>query len=137
MPARFLPLTPPGPALGQAEVEPIPIARELAQAVSDAIRALMTNPTTPEIYAKEACWRDLRSRRWSQVMILQNKISNFLASQDKEINVTDSEWTLMDNVISCVQAIQDIEHQSSESTLKTVATLVGVAGGVATLIAFL
>lgn len=136
-PPRFLPRTPAGPALAQAEAEPIPIARELAQAVSDAIKALTLNPTTPEVYAKEACWRDLRSRRWSQVTVMQNKISNFLATQEKEMSVTDAEWTLMDNVISCVQSIQDIEHQGTESTLKTVATLVGVAGGVATLLALL
>jgi len=134
-PSRFTPRI----QLGQAEVapEPIPIARELAQAVRDSIQALMQNPTTPEVYAKEACWRDLRSRRWSQVTALQNRISNFLMSQDTEMNVSDAEWTLMDSVISCVQSIYDIEHQSAESTLKTVATLVGVAGGVATLLALL
>lgn len=132
-PSRFTPRA----QLGQAEAEPITIARELAQAVSDAIRALMQNPTTPEVYAKEPCWRDLRSRRWSQVTALQNRITNFLSGQDKEMIVSDQEWTLMDSAISCVESISAIEHQSTESTLKTVATLVGVAGGVATLLALL
>jgi hypothetical protein len=120
-----------------AAPEPIPVSRELAQAVSDAIQALMHNPTTPEIYAKEACWRDLRSRRWSQVTALQNRVANFLAGQDKEMSVTDADWTLMDGVIGCVEAISAFEHQSTESTLKTVATLIGVVGGAATLIALL
>ena len=137
-PPRFAPRAYLGLSLGQAEApEPITITRELGQAVGDAIKALIQNPTTPEVYAKEACWRDLRSRRWSQVIALQNRISNFMASQDKEMVVSDSEWTLMDSVIGCVDAISALEHQSTDSTLKTVATLIGVAGGVATLLALL
>lgn len=136
-PPRFYPRTSPSPALGQDEAQPITIARELAQAVKDAIQALMQNPTTPEIYAKEACWRDLRSRRWPQITGLQNRINSFLAGQDKEMIVTDQEWTLMDSVIGCVEAISAFQQQSNESTLKTVGTLIGVAGGLATLIALL
>src|SRR5258705_11719626 len=105
-PVRFVPRMPLGRVLGQeATAEQIPIVRELAQAVSDAIKALIQNPTTPEVYAKEACWRDLRSRRWPQVTALQNRISNFMASQDKEMTVTDAEWALMDNALACVEAI--------------------------------
>lgn len=53
------------------------------------------------------------------------------------MSVTDADWTLMDGVIGCVEAISAFEHQSTESTLKTVATLIGVVGGAATLIALL
>lgn len=123
--------------LGQAESEPITITRELAQAVSEAIQTLTQNPGDPEVYTKEACWRDLRSRRWSHVQALQNKIANFLPTQNGEMAVTDQEWSLIESVIECVESISSLSHQSTESTLKTVGTLIGVAGGVATLLALL
>ena len=136
-PPRFLPRTLAGPALAQADVEPITITRELAQAVSDAIRALTQNPGNPEVYTKEACWRDLRSRKWSHLTALQNRISRFLATQDQELSVSDQEWALVEEVIECVESIGALSRQSTESTLKTVGALVGVAGGLATLIALL
>jgi len=94
-----------GPALAQADVEPITITRDLAQAVNEAIQTLVQNPGSPEVYTKEACWRDLRSRRWSHVQALQNKISNFLSTQGTDLEVTDQEWSLIENVIECVEAI--------------------------------
>ena len=136
-PPRFLPRTRAGPVLAQADVEPITITRDLAQAVNEAIQTLVQNPGSPEVYTKEACWRDLRSRRWSHVQALQNKISNFLSTQGTDLEVTDQEWSLIENVIECVEAIGSLTHQSTESTLKTVGALVGVAGGLATLIALL
>jgi len=136
-PPRFLPRTLAGPVLAQADVEPITITRDLAQAVNEAIQTLVQNPGSPEVYTKEACWRDLRSRRWSHVQALQNKISNFLSTQGTDLEVTDQEWSLIENVIECVEAIGSLTHQSTESTLKTVGALVGVAGGLATLIALL
>ena len=132
-----MPRTLAGPALAQADVEPITITRELAQAVNEAIQTLIQNPGSPEVYTKEACWRDLRSRRWGHVQALQNKIANFLPGNDPELVVTDQEWSLIENVIECVEAIGALSHQSTESTLKTVGALVGVAGGLATLIALL
>jgi hypothetical protein len=136
-PPRFSPIMLAGPALAQADVEPITITRDLAQAVNEAIQTLVQNPGSPEVYTKEACWRDLRSRRWSHVQALQNKISNFLSTQGTDLEVTDQEWSLIENVIECVEAIGSLTHQSTESTLKTVGALVGVAGGLATLIALL
>ena len=136
-PPRFLPIKLAGPVLAQAEVEPITITRDLAQAVNEAIQTLVQNPGSPEVYTKEACWRDLRSRRWGHVQALQNKISNFLSTQGTDLEVTDQEWSLIENVIECVEAIGALSHQSTESTLKTVGALVGVAGGLATLIALL
>jgi hypothetical protein len=135
-PPRFIPRTPPGLALGQV-AEPITITRELAEAVSEAIRMLVQDPGDPEIYTREACWRDLRSRRWSQVTALQNKITRFLPTQDGEMAVTDPEWSLIESVIECVEAIGSLEQQTTASTLTTVGTLIGVIGGVATLVALL
>lgn len=132
-----MPRTLAGPALAQAEAEPITITRELAQAVNDAIQTLTQNPGNPEVYTKEACWRDIRSRRWGHVTALQNKLSRFLAGNDQELAVTDQEWSLTEELIECVESISSLAHQSTESTLKTVGALVGVAGGLATLIALL
>lgn len=136
-PPRFSPRTLPSARLGQAELEQITITRELALAVSDAVRTLTQNPGDPEVYTKEACWRDLRSRRWSHITALQNRISNFLATQEPEIAVTDTEWSLIESIIECVESISSLSHQSTESTLKTVGMLIGVAGGLATLVALL
>lgn len=136
-PPRFAPRALLGRVLGQAEPESITITRELALAVSDAVRTLTQNPGDPQIYTKEACWRDLRSRRWNHIIALQNRISNFLATQEPEMPVTDAEWSLTESIIECVEAISSLSHQSTESTLKTVGTLIGVVGGVATLLALL
>lgn len=136
-PARFVPRIPLSRSLGQEEAAPITITRELAQAVSEAIQTLVQNPGDPEVYTKEACWRDLRSRRWPHVQALQNKLSKFLPTQNGEMVVTDQEWSLIENVIECVEAIGSLERQSTESTIKTVGTLIGVAGGLATLVALL
>jgi len=132
-----MPRTLAGPALAQAEAEPITLTRELAQAVSDAIKVLTQNPGNPEVYTKEACWRDIRSRRWGNVTALQNKISKFLSGNDPELAVSDQEWSLTEELIECVESISSLTHQSTESTLKTIGALVGVAGGVATLLALL
>lgn len=136
-PARFSPRTLLGPALGQAEAEPITITRELALAVGEAIQTLTQNLGDPEIYTKEACWRDIRSRRWPHVTALQNKLSRFLSTSDEEMVVTDDEWSLTEKLIECVEALGALTHQTTESTLRTVGTLVGVAGGLATLVALL
>ena len=126
-----------GPALSQTEAESITVTRELAQAVSDAIKVLTQNPGNPEVYTKEACWRDIRSRRWGHVTALQNRLSKFLAGSDQELEVTDQEWSLTEELIECVESISSLAHQSTESTLKTVGALVGVVGGLETLIPLL
>jgi len=136
-PPRFAPRVHLGRSLGQDDSEPITITRELAGALNDAVQTLTQNPGDPQIYTKEACWRDLRSRRWNHIIALQNRISGFLATQDAEMVVSDSEWSLIESVIECVESISSLSHQSTESTLKTVGTLIGVAGGVATLLALL
>lgn len=121
--------------LGETGAAPITITRDLAEALRESIQTLVNDPGDPEIYTREACWRDLRSRRWPQVVALQNRINQFLAAPDEEMLVSDVEWGLVESVIECVEAIGSIASQGTESTLKLVGTLIGVAGGVATLVA--
>lgn len=121
--------------LGEAEPASITITRDLAEALQESIQTLVNDPGDPEIYTREACWRDIRSRRWSQVVALQNRIGLFLASPNEEMPVSDVEWSLIESVIECVEAIGSLAHESTTSTLNTVGALIGVAGGIATLVA--
>lgn len=130
---RALPLR---PSLGE-DADPIVITRDLAQALQESIEALISDPGDPDIYTREACWRDLRSRRWGVVMALQNKASAFLASKDEALAVSREEWESIESVIECVETIGSLERQSTESTIGLVGTLIGVAGGIATLVALL
>lgn len=128
--------------LGQAEPvqgtpEPITVTRDLADALKASIQSLLHDTTDPKIYTKAACWRDLRSRQWPHITALQNKVDNFLATKEAEMAVSDAEWSLIENVIACVETIGSIQQQSTLSTLTLVGTLVGVAGGVATLVSVL
>lgn len=136
-PSRFSPRTSPGPELGQAEPEPITINRDLADALKVSILSLLHDTTDPRIYTKAACWRDLRSRQWPHIVALQNRIESFLATKDEELTVTDAEWSLAEHVIECVETIGSLQQKNTMSTLTMVGTLVGVAGGVATLVSVL
>lgn len=125
--------------LGQAPLPPpeelIDVDRQLADAVKVAIITLIQNPGKQEIYTQEACWRDLRSRRASQVTYLQNKLSDFLNTSEQSIKVTSEEWTLMDDVISCVEKLSADVEAKTKSTISTVGAVIGVVGGLVTIIA--
>lgn len=125
--------------LGQTALPPpeelIDVDRQLADAVKVAIITLIQNPGKQEIYTKEACWRDLRSRRASQVAFLQTKLSNFLNTSEKSIQVSVAEWALMDDVISCVEKLSADVEAKTKSTISTVGAVIGVVGGLVTIIA--
>jgi hypothetical protein len=114
---------------------PISITRELAEIVNESIRVLVFDPGSPAVYTREACWRDLRSRRWTQVEALQRQMSKFLATTEKEFPVTDAEWALIENVVECVETIGSLQEAGTASTLSNVGAVVGVVGGVAALVA--
>lgn len=139
---RFEPRPSMGPRwLGQAPPPPpeelIDVDRELADAVKVAIITLIQNPGKPEIYTHEACWRDLRSRRASQVTLLQTKITDFLNTSEKSIKVNAAEWALMDDVIACVEELSADIEAKTQSTISTLGGVVGVIGGLVAIIAAL
>jgi hypothetical protein len=117
------------------EAAPISITRDLAEIVNESIRVLVFDPGSPEVYTREACWRDLRSRRWGHVEALRRQMTTFLATQDKELQVSDSEWELIESVVECVEAIGSLEKAGTTSTLETAGAVVGVIGGLAALVA--
>lgn len=125
--------------LGQAPPPPpeelIDVDRELADAVKVAIITLIQNPGKQEIYTHEACWRDLRSRRASQVTLLQAKLAKFLNTSEQAVKVTAAEWSLMDDVIACVEKLSASMEAETQSTISTLGGVVAVVGGLVTIVA--
>ncbi len=115
--------------LGQ-QVEPLyMIDRVFSESIIDAIDTLLGEKEIPEEWTSEQCWINLRIRRWNEIIEFHKRVRKFLDSTAQKLQVTDSEETLIGQIMICVDTLLKKESESLESTVDFFYTLIGVAGG--------
>jgi hypothetical protein len=127
-------------ALGQQQRErpsELEIDRPLADAAKVALIRLFEAAATDPDVALEPCWRKLRVSKWEPVLALQGKLETFLGSTAEVVAISQAEFELLDEILACAFTVLKGEEVEFQETLGRTATFVGIAGGLAALIAFL
>lgn len=119
----------------EPEAEPIEIDRPLADTVKVGILKIAEAAAADRGVALEPCWRVLRVAKWPRVMALKRKLDAFMATAEESLVITEAEFNLADEVLNCAVELEEGERASLESTLRTVGIVIGIVGGVATLVA--
>lgn len=116
-------------------LEPIEIDRQLADTAKVSILRIAEAAEKDQGVALEPCWRVLRIAKWGRVSALRTKLEAFLNSREEELVISEAEFKLTDEVLACALQIEEGEEASLKKTLETVGIVIGIAGGLATLIA--
>ena len=116
-------------------VETLEISRGFADSVRVAILRLAEAPESDQSVTLEKCWRDLTVRKRVEVQQLLTRMTLFLDTTEETMIVNVEEYVLLEEVFGCVAVIVEGAEIGKGETLETVAAVVGIAGGLAALIA--
>lgn len=130
------------PAAPPAQV-PVPKPKEelleVDRMLADAGKVAILHLGSERIDSKEVgltpCWRTLRVRKWPLVSALQAKLAGFLDTADQALHIPEAEFSLLEEVLTCDAAIERLKEEESGRTIVNVGGLVGIAGGMAALLA--
>ncbi len=118
-----------------AEPESLEISRSFADSVRVAILRLAEASQSDPSVTREQCWRDVTIRKREVVQHLLTRITLFLDTTEETLTVNGEEYALIEEAFGCVEEIVEWASVGTGETLETVATVVGIAGGLAALIA--
>ena len=123
--------------LGQEEAapEPIEVDRVLAETTRNAIASIEKAAAEDKGVTLEPCWRVLRVAKWPKIVSLRNRLVAFLATNNQTLVISEPEFNLMDEVLACSVNLERGEQASLKSTLEIAGIVVGIAGGIAALVA--
>ncbi len=121
--------------LGQAR-GPV-VDRMFAGAIRDSMDVLLGSKDVPFEWTSEQCWINLKIRRWEEIVELYDRIGEFLATSAPRMSITESEETLIGDVLTCVDTLLVKMTKRGDDAMKGLSTVIGVVGGIITVAAVL
>lgn len=116
------------------ELPPIQIDQDLAETMLSSVARIDQAASEDAGAALEPCWRVLRIAKWGRISLLQRRLRAFLASNTESLVISENEFKLMDEVLACALTLSEGAEEEFRSTLETVGIVIGIAGGLATLV---
>jgi hypothetical protein len=117
--------------------EPIEIDRMLADTTVAAIAGIDAAAKQDKGVTLEPCWRVLRVAKWGRILALRAKLAGFLASPSENFAISEDEFKLMDDVLACAVTLEAGENAELKGNLELAGIVIGIAGGLAALVATL
>ena len=122
-------------SLGQAQ-GPI-VDRLFAASIKDSMDVLLGSADIPFEWSSELCWINLKIRRWDEILEFYARIEGFLASSFPRMSITESEESLISDVLTCVDTLLVKMTKRGDDAMKGLSTVLGVVGGIITVAAVL
>lgn len=135
---RTIALAGPAPVraiLGQAR-GPM-VDRMFAASIRDSMDVLLGSKDIPFEWTSELCWINLKIRRWDEIVELYDRIEEFLELSSPRMSITESEESLIGDVLTCVDTLLVKMTKRGDDAMKGLSTVLGVVGGIITVAAVL
>lgn len=113
----------------------VQLDRALAEYGLSVIQILTSaQVSTPEVVSVP-CWRKLLVLRRAEVEQLQDLLVSFLESDTPHFMLPPAKYDVFDEVIACEAEIADAASEEKSASVESIATVIGILGGIAALVA--
>lgn len=113
----------------------VSVDRFLAEEGLESIDVLSGKPDPA--WALEECWRKFAVLDPGRFADLRRKLTEFLASGRSETSLPPPEYALLEEALECRESVTEEKGSEDRGHLHAVASVVGIAGGLASLVALL
>lgn len=110
------------------------VARSMVEEAVEAVDVLEKSPEEDEV--RKSCWRDLAVRKWPGIQALDRKLMLFLQSPYTEIRLSDDEFGLLDQALSCAEDIRQDRVRAVEKRMGDVSAVAGTVAGLIVIISY-